>query len=78
LDEAVTDAPLPRRRPPLEKGTKVEVRNRFDGSWARGFAVADRQDGHYRVMRLSDGEVLPVPFDADDVRRERSRQTWWV
>ena len=54
------------------------MRNRFDGSWAGGFAVADRQDGHYRVMRQSDGEVLPVAFDADDVRRERSRQTWWV
>ena len=74
----MTDAPAPHRRAELRKGTKVEVRNRFDGSWARGFEVAEQEADHYLVMRLSDGEVLPVPFDADDVRRERTRQTWWV
>jgi hypothetical protein len=78
LDTDVTEAPPARGRPALRKGTKVEVRNRFDGSWARGFEVADRDDRNYRVMRLSDGEVLPVPFAPEDVRRERSRQTWWV
>lgn len=62
----------------LRKGTKVEVRNRFDGSWAHGFEVAGEEDGRYLVMRLSDGEVLPVPFAEDEVRRERTRQTWWV
>lgn len=74
----MTDAPAARRRSPLRPGTRVEVRNRFDGAWARGFEVASSESGRYRVVRLSDGDVLPVTFDAEDVRRERSRETWWV
>jgi hypothetical protein len=78
LDTSVSDAPASRRRSPLRAGTKVEVRNRFDGAWVQGFEVAESDAEGYRVVRLSDGEVLPVRFDAEDVRRERSRQTWWV
>jgi hypothetical protein len=78
LDTGVTDGTAATRRSPLRPGTKVEVRNRFDGAWVQGFEVNDAADGTYGVVRLSDGEVLPVRFDADDVRRERTRQTWWV
>ena len=74
----MTEGTAARRRSPLLPGTKVEVRNRFDGAWVEGFEVADADGGTYGVIRLSDGEVLPVRFDADDVRRERTRQTWWV
>ncbi len=67
---------LPRE---LSAGTKVEVRNRFDGTWAGGFVVDGTDDeGRYRVVRRSDGAALPSPFDRDDLRRERTRQTWWV
>jgi hypothetical protein len=31
----------------------------------------------YRVSRRSDGSVLPVLFDGDDLREERRRQMWW-
>lgn len=31
----------------------------------------------YRVRRRSDGSVLPVLFDGDDLREERRRQMWW-
>jgi hypothetical protein len=63
----------------LRPGTHVEVRSTFDGSWVRGFEVAGVDaDGCYRLRRLSDGEVLPTPFVADAVRRERRRETWWL
>jgi hypothetical protein len=68
-----------RRLPDLAPGTRVEVRNRFDGSWSRGFVVdGAEEDGRYRITRRSDGELLPTAFDREDVRRERRRQTWWV
>lgn len=62
----------------MRRGTRVEVRSSFDGAWLAGFAVVDHDDDGYRLRRLSDGEVLPVRFTDDDVRRERTRQTWWV
>lgn len=68
-----------RRRPLLPPGTRVEVRNRFDGSWGQGFVVVRLDDeGSYHLSRVSDGAELPLAFDPADVRRERRRQTWWV
>jgi hypothetical protein len=64
-------------RTPLEPGTKVDVRNRYQGTWVRGFEVADMTDEGYRIRRLSDGSVLGELFSRDDVRRERSRQGFW-
>jgi hypothetical protein len=47
----------------LHPGTRVEVRNRFDGSWAPGFELAEPNDDRgWHVRRLSDGSVLPSPF----------------
>lgn len=65
----------------LSVGEKVEVRRRFDSQWARGFEIVEVTDGgHYRVKRMSDGEVLPAEFDADDVRlaRKRANDFWWM
>lgn len=63
----------------MRKGTRVEVRSSFDGSWVNGFEVVDTEDdGALRLRRLSDGEVLPATFPPDVVRRERRRETWWV
>lgn len=62
----------------LEPGTRVEVRNRFDGRWSRGFEVAAVEEEGYRLLRLSDLTTLPVTFGADTVRKERRRQgLWW-
>jgi hypothetical protein len=63
----------------LAEGTRVEVRNRLDGTWSRGFEIVGPIDGGYRIRRLSDGTQLPVTFTAGDVRveRERRRGTWW-
>lgn len=61
----------------LPVGETVEVRSRFDSSWARGFEVVEQTETGYRVKRLSDGAVLPTEFDDDDVRRERHRSMWW-
>ena len=67
---------------PLQAGTKVEVRDRFAQTWRRGFEVAEPVDGDdgdgYRIRRLSDGVVLPVVFSTEEVRRERSRDWWWI
>lgn len=64
-------------RPQLAVGTKVEVRRKFDDKWASGFEVAETSPLGYRLRRLSDGEMIPVPFPADVVRREKKRSTWW-
>jgi hypothetical protein len=56
----------------LDRGAAVEVRNRFDGRWSRGFEVVDASDHGYRVRRLSDGRELPVHFGFDDVRPRRA------
>jgi hypothetical protein len=71
--------------PNLERvrpGTHVEVRTRYEERWSRGFEVAeivqaaDREQ--FRVRRRSDGSQLPVLFDANDLREERRRSTWWI
>jgi hypothetical protein len=67
----------------VEPGTRIEVRARFDRAWARGFEVAEElpagDTSRYRVRRRSDGSILPVLFDADDVRHERSKNDmWWI
>jgi hypothetical protein len=64
-------------RSPLTPGTKVDVRNRFQGTWVRGFEVAEVTEGGYRIRRMSDGSVLGELFSRDDVRRERTRQGFW-
>jgi hypothetical protein len=63
----------------MRPGTHVEVRSSFEGTWVGGFAVVGpADDGGFVLRRTSDGEVLPEPFPADAVRRERRRETWWV
>lgn len=59
-------------------GTKVEVKARFDGTWSQGFEVADVEDDGYRIKRMTDGTVLPSLFHTHEVRRERTRATWWI
>ena len=71
------DAPDPNARSPIAPGTKVDVRNRYQGTWVRGFEVAEAADGGYRIRRLSAGSVLGELFSRDDVRRERRRQGFW-
>jgi hypothetical protein len=66
----------------VRPGTHVEVRQRFDARWSRGFEIADAVDEHgrtqYSLRRRSDGSILPVLFDEDDLREERRRGTWWI
>jgi hypothetical protein len=70
-NRGITETPLPR-------GTRVDVRNRFVGTWSHGFEVAERVNDGYRVRRLSDDSVLPDVFPRDDVRSERRKQgMWW-
>ena len=57
--------------PPLHTGTRVEVRTRFSGDWARGFEVADTSSEGYLLRRTSDGSVLPRRFGSDDIRSAR-------
>ncbi|HEX4125965.1 MAG TPA: hypothetical protein VHX67_00150 [Acidimicrobiales bacterium] len=64
-------------RSPLGPGTKVDVRNRFQGTWVRGFEIAEVTDEGYRIRRMSDGSVLSELFSRDDLRRERTRQGFW-
>lgn len=52
----------------IRPGTGVEVRNHFCAMWCHGFEVAETTPGGYRVLRLSDHYVLPVPFPPESVR----------
>jgi hypothetical protein len=57
---------------PIEAGTSIEVRGRFDGRWCGGFEVADlveadAEEIRYRVRRTSDGAILPVLFADEDI-----------
>lgn len=61
----------------LSEGTRVEVRNRFDSRWNRGFAVAEVVGDGYRLRRTSDDQLLPTVFAAAAVRREPRRGQWW-
>ncbi|HVE94102.1 MAG TPA: hypothetical protein VNB24_04215 [Acidimicrobiales bacterium] len=63
----------------FEPGTRVEVRQRFDGRWARGFIVDSQDTDGYRLRRPSDDTILPVAFPPEDLREERKRQgMWWA
>ena len=66
----------------MRQGTRVEVRSRFEAAWSRGFEVveqiAEDRGLRYRLRRRSDGSILPVLFDENDLREERRRGTWWV
>jgi len=68
---------------PMEPGTRVEVRTRFDHRWTRGFEVADvlslGDEPRYTIRRRSDDSVLPTDFGAEEVRSEKKgRGMWWV
>jgi hypothetical protein len=49
-------------------GTSVDVKNRYIGTWSRGFEIAGRVEAGYLIRRLSDGSVLPDPLSFDEVR----------
>ena len=59
-------------------GQRVEVRRRFDGSWARGFEIAEVVAGGYRLRRRTDDSVLPAVFSPEEVRAERRHGMWWA
>lgn len=71
-----TTPPWPSGPRALAPGTKVEVRQRFDGRFTKGFEVVSADGDGYVIRRLSDGAVLPVAFARTDIRRER-HTTWW-
>ena len=62
----------------LEPGTKVEVRDGFEGFWHRGFVVEEVTPDGYLVRRTSDDSVLPTPLTRAAVRRERRNPMWWI
>jgi hypothetical protein len=62
----------------INPGRRVEVRNRYDERWTRGFEVVEIMDDQYVLRRLSDGAVLPTTFGPDEVRKERRPGLWWA
>jgi hypothetical protein len=70
----------------IQPGSSVDVRSRFDGSWSRGFAVAEVVGGgdgpgeavpRYRLRRQSDGALLPRLFAPNEVTlTQRNRSGW--
>lgn len=62
----------------LDPGTRVEVRDGFEGRWHRGFVVEAVDDDGYRVRRTSDDTLLPAALPRSAVRRERRDSMWWM
>ena len=63
----------------LEHGAEVEVRQRFDGKWSKGFVVESANAEGYTVRRVHDDVLLPERFATDDVRHaKRHRLLWWT
>ena len=56
--------------PHWDAGTRVLVRNRFDGAWVAGFELAGVKEETYEVRRRSDHVVLPARFDESELRPE--------
>jgi hypothetical protein len=54
-----------------DSGTAVQVRERFLGRWHSGFAVYAHDEDGIRIVRVTDGAVLPVLFSPDEVRPAR-------
>ena len=61
----------------LAAGDPVEVRNRFDARWTRGFVVDEVVDDGYRIRRSSDDQLIPSVFSREEIRREHRRGQWW-
>jgi hypothetical protein len=61
----------------FEHGTRVEVRQRFDGKWARGFVVETANADGYAIRREHDGMLLPERFAAEDVRIEKRHRLFF-
>ena len=57
----------------LAPGTRVAVRNRFNGRWAPGFAVHEVLETGYRLSREHTGAVLPAVFLRADVAADGHR-----
>jgi hypothetical protein len=61
----------------LIPGDAVEVRNRFDGGWVRGFQITRVTAHGFRLRRVSDRRELPDTFPVSAVRRPRRRSSSW-
>lgn len=57
----------------LEHGDHVEVRQRLDRRWSRGFVVEKASSEGYVVRRAHDGFLVPEVFPHEDVRHEKRR-----
>lgn len=57
----------------LAPGTRVAVRNRFNGRWAPGFVVHEVLGPGYRLRREHTGAVLPAVFLRTDVAADGYR-----
>jgi len=62
----------------LAPGTRVEVRDGFEGHWHRGYVVAGHDEDGYRLRRASDDTLLPRPLPRTSIRRERRTSMWWI
>jgi hypothetical protein len=61
----------------LAHGAHVEVRQRFDRRWVRGFLIESSNAEGYLVRREHDGMLLPERFTPEEVRHERRRIFHW-
>lgn len=63
----------------LGPGTRVEVRDGYQGHWHKGYLVVDGDDeAGYLVRRAAEEEPLPRPLPRSSVRRERRNSMWWM
>ena len=57
----------------LARGTAVEVRTHYLGTWARGFEITSIDGDRAQLRRRSDGVLLPVTIPVERLRRVTPR-----
>lgn len=63
----------------LGPGTRVEVRDGFQGHWHKGYVVVEGDDDvGYSVRRAAEDVPLPRALPRSSVRRERRNSMWWM
>ena len=54
----------------LARGTAVEVRTHYLGTWSRGFEITSIDGDRAQLRRRSDGVLLPVTIPVERLRRD--------
>jgi hypothetical protein len=67
----------------LKIGDKVEIKNKFDGDWSRGYIISrvdtsSTGDEIFYVKRAAEIHEIPQHFTSDHIRKAKKKNMWWI